>query len=206
MSMGSITSPRGSVAVASSGVGGAARLAPFGIGGGSPLFAWPGPGRSRPPPRRLTDDEAGEIHYAFDRLSAGQIDDATGEPLATPRQLKLALRALGFPLKKSDVRGLLRDAGLDADAPLARADFFDACAAKLLERGPQDEAARAFALFDVAGRGRIGADELRAVARQLGADLSPDELRDMVAEFDTDGDGAIDAAEFAAILAEAAGV
>ena len=32
-------------------------------------------------------------------------------------------------------------------------------------------------------------------------DITPDELRDMVDKFDADGDGLIDAAEFAAILA-----
>lgn len=50
--------------------------------------------------------------YAFERLSEGQ----QGE--VTPRQLKVALRAMGFPVKKADVRSLLRDAGLDANAPL----------------------------------------------------------------------------------------
>ena len=198
--------PGGGAGVCCSSSGGS----PFGggVGGGSPLFAAaPRPRRSAAPlPRRaLSEDEAGEVHFAFERLSAGQLDDATGEPLATPRQLKLALRAFGVPAKKADVRGLLRDCGLDADAPLTRGDFFEACAAKLLERGAADDAARAFALFDVAGRGRVGADALRAVARQLGADVSDAELRAMVAEFDADGDGEIDAAEFAAILAEAAG-
>jgi Ca2+-binding EF-hand superfamily protein len=32
-------------------------------------------------------------------------------------------------------------------------------------------------------------------------DITPDELTDMVAEFDTDGDGCISAEEFAAIMA-----
>lgn len=191
-------------------------------GGGSLLFARPRPASfgssSSPPPHhhhhhrrrtRLTDEEAAEVDHAFDRLSAGQTDEATNEPLATPRQLKLALRAFGFPVKKADVRSLLRDLGLDADAPLSRAEFLEAAASKLLERTPQEDAARAFALFDVAGRGRVGVEELRAVARRLGVDdVTAEELRAMVGEFSAaggDGDGGLDAAEFAAIiLADAA--
>lgn len=184
-----------------------AAFAPF--ASGSPLFlrasqlAPPRASPGRAPPRRLTADEAGELAYAFDRLSAGQADAATGEPLATPRQLKLTLRALGFPVKKADVRGLLRDAGLDADAPLARADFLEVAGGKLLERGRGEEVARAFELFDLSGAGRVGPGELRAIAKQLGVEITPDEVRDMIDEFDGDGDGCIDAADFAAIMAAA---
>ncbi|KIZ07528.1 hypothetical protein MNEG_0417 [Monoraphidium neglectum] len=96
----------------------------------------------------------GEVAYAFDRLSEGQ----DGE--VTPRQLKIALRAMGFPVKKADVRSLLRDAGLDAALPLCF-------------------------------------DSFREV------DITPDELHDMVVEFDADGDGLISEGEFAAILAAA---
>ncbi|KAI8473963.1 MAG: Centrin-3 [Monoraphidium minutum] len=144
--------------------------------------------RARPPPRTLSEGEEGEVAYAFDRLAEGQ----GGE--VTPRQLKIALRALGFPVKKADVRALLRDAGLDASAPLGFDAFREACAAKLLERAPREEVARAFQLFDLSGAGRVGPADLRV-------DITPDELQDMVAEFDADGDGYIDAAEFAAIMA-----
>ncbi|GBF93442.1 centrin [Raphidocelis subcapitata] len=161
---------------------------------GSPLFQRTPLPRSRPPRRRLTEGEAGEIAYAFERLAEGQ------DGFVTPRQLKVALRAMGFPVRKSDVRGLLRDAGLDAAAPLDEASFTELCAAQLLSRGQDEELARAFGLFDISGGGRITAADLRAVARQLGVEVAPEELEDMVAEFDGDGDGGIDAAEFAAIM------
>ena len=50
--------------------------------------------------------------------------------------------------------------------------------------------------------GEAGAAELRAVARQLGVDITPAEVADMVAEFAGEG-GAVGPAEFAAIMAEA---
>jgi len=168
------------------------------MAGGSPLFPNTVGRVSRAPLRKLSEDEAGEVDYAFDRLSEGQ-DGEVRE--VTPRQLKIALRAMGFPVKKVDVRELLRDAGLDATAPLDLAAFREVCATKLLTRTPSDEVARAFQLFDIDGAGRIGQNELRAIAKQLQVDITLDELRDMIDEFDGDGDGFIDSAEFAAIMA-----
>ena len=107
---------------------------------------------------------------------------------------------MGFPVRSADVRDLLRDAGLDAAAPLGRAAFAEVCGAKLLERRPEDEVARAFRLLEVAGLGRVGWEELRAVARQLQIEVAPEELVDMVAKFDTDGDGFIGPEDFSAIM------
>lgn len=160
---------------------------------GSPLFPHLQQ-RTRPRPRKLSDDESGEIAYAFERLSEGQ----NGE--VTPRQLKIALRAMGFPVKKSDVRQLLRDAGLGDCAPLDEAAFREACEVKLLERSQGEEVARAFQLFDIGCSGRVGPGELRMIAKQLQVDITSEELRDMVDEFDGDGDGFIDATDFAVIM------
>jgi centrin-3 len=134
-----------------------------------------------------------------DRVAASQ-HQRPADRRAHRGQVKVALRAMGFPVRKAEVRELLRDAGLDAAAPLGRGAFAEVCAAKLLERRPEDDAARAFRLFDVSGLGRLGRDELRAVARQLGVDVAPEELDAMVAEFDTDGDGFISPSEFDAVM------
>lgn len=71
---------------------------------------------------------------------------------------------------------------------------------KLQERSPQDEARRAFQLFDLQQSGRITLRDLQAIARQLQCDVEPQELEDMIAEFDQDGDGAINEEEFRAII------
>jgi Ca2+-binding EF-hand superfamily protein len=39
------------------------------------------------------------------------------------------------------------------------------------------------------------------IAKQLQCDIEPEELKDMIAEFDRDGDGAISEEEFRAIVA-----
>ena len=79
---------------------------------------------------------------------------------------------------------------------------------KISLRDPLDEIHRAFALFAgthvrVGPSGqeevRIGVEDLRRVAKELGENLEEEEIQAMVREFDFDEDGLISREEFVAI-------
>ncbi|EPY78533.1 metallo-beta-lactamase domain-containing protein 2-like protein [Camelus ferus] len=70
----------------------------------------------------------------------------------------------------------------------------------ILERDPHEEILKAFKLFDDDDSGKISLRNLRRVARELGENMSDEELRAMIEEFDKDGDGEINQEEFIAIM------
>jgi hypothetical protein len=62
------------------------------------------------------------------------------------------------------------------------------------------EIAEAFKFFDTSGNGSISSSELRDTLSQLGEKLTRQEVSDLVAEADTDGDGQIDLKEFTKMM------
>ena len=133
-------------------------------------------------------------------------------------EFKVALKALGFDLPKSEILALLTANGIPKDTshppsrnskpppkvPVVKLiltlQSFQQIAAKLIaERDPQEEILRAFALFDTADNGIITIDDLRRVARELGEALEEDELTAMIEEFDLEGKGGVGRDEFIGI-------
>lgn len=134
-------------------------------------------------------------------------------------ELRVALRALGFPLERPDLLALLTTYGVTRQPPqqaqvhsgrntnnaaaaalpvhpssmlMPLSAFQTVTARKILERDPREEILRAFTLFDEGGKGYIDLDDLRRVARELGeTGLEEDELRAMIEEFDLEGVGGV---------------
>ncbi len=119
---------------------------------------------------------------------------------ASPLHVQVALRALGFPVKKADVRDLTDSLGQDPEQSISYDLFHKALSIKMTERTHEQEVHRAFQLFDLHGNGKIDLPTLRKISIQLQLPVEEDELFDMIAEFDKDGDGMISLQEFAAIM------
>ena len=68
-------------------------------------------------------------------------------------------------------------------------NIFNTVSERVGQRDPTEEMIKAFRLFDDDETGKISMRNLRHVARELGEDVSEDELRAMIDEFDGDKDG-----------------
>ena len=55
-------------------------------------------------------------------------------------------------------------------------------------------------MFDIDNKGTIGFKELKRVAKELGENMTDEELREMVEEADKDGDGEIKEEDFVKIM------
>ncbi|VDP30753.1 unnamed protein product [Schistosoma mattheei] len=113
------------------------------------------------------------------------------ELTAGQKQEIVALRALGFELKKQEVLKTLEDYNIKEDSGKLRfEDFNEIVTDMILDRDPVAEMVRAFKLFDEDDSGKITYRNLKKISKELGENLSDQELRAMIEEFDRDGDGA----------------
>lgn len=114
--------------------------------------------------------------------------------------VQVAMRALGFDVKKADVLKIMKDYDREASGKITFDDFNEVMTDWMLDRDPQEEVFKAFRLFDDDDSGKISLRNLRRVARELGENMTDEELRAMIDEFDKDGDGEINEEEFLAIM------
>merc|ERR1712017_34876 len=119
--------------------------------------------------KELTEEQKQEIKEAFDLF------DTDGSGCIDAKELKVAMRALGFEPKKEEVR-------------------------KMIEKDSREEIIKAFRLFDDDETGRISFKNLKRVAKELGETMTDEELQEMVDEADRDGDGEINEEEFLRIM------
>lgn len=149
--------------------------------------------------RNIPEHKKNEIREAF------VLFDSDKDEQIDYHELKVALRALGFEKKKADVQKLMRMYDHDSEhnpqaARITYDQFVEMVSDLLLLQDPRDEVLRAFKLLDDDQTGKISLRNLRRVARELGEQLTDEELRAMIDEFDKDGDGEINLEEFTVIM------
>eukprot|EP01017_Pseudomicrothorax_dubius_P027579 TRINITY_DN3197_c0_g2_i5.p1 TRINITY_DN3197_c0_g2~~TRINITY_DN3197_c0_g2_i5.p1 ORF type:complete len:171 (+),score=48.16 TRINITY_DN3197_c0_g2_i5:65-577(+) len=152
---------------------------------------WGKPTRRRP---ELTEEQRQEIKEAFDLFDTEKVGSIDYH------ELKVTMRALGFDVRKSEVLKIISEYDRDETGRVEYGDFVEIMTRKYAERDPTEEILRAFRLFDDDQSGKISLKNLRRVARELGENLSDEELQAMIDEFDKDHDGQINEEEFLAIM------
>ena len=97
----------------------------------------------------ITEEQKQEIREAFDLFdseSTGAIDS---------KELKVAMRALGFEPKKEEIRKILVEVDKSGEGIIRFDDFLDIMTQKMLERDPIEEMKKAFHLICEEGQDKI---------------------------------------------------
>ncbi|XP_058049210.1 uncharacterized protein LOC131203238 isoform X1 [Ahaetulla prasina] len=142
----------------------------------------------------LSEDQKQEIREAFDLF------DTEGCGSIDVKELKVAMRALGFEPKKEEIKKMIADAGKDGSITINFEDFLAMMTTKMNEKDSKEEILKAFRLFDDDGTGKISFKNLKRVSKELGENLTDEELQEMIDEADRDGDGEINEEEFLRIM------
>ncbi|XP_020773258.1 uncharacterized protein cetn4 [Boleophthalmus pectinirostris] len=135
-----------------------------------------------------------EIKDAFDLF------DTDGTGVIDVKELKVAMRALGFEPKKEEIKKMIADIDKEGSGTINFDDFLNMMTAKMSEKDSKEEILKAFRLFDDDCTGKISFKNLKRVAKELGENLRDDELQDMIDEADRDGDGEVSEEEFLRIM------
>ena len=142
----------------------------------------------------LTEEQKQEIKEAFDLF------DTDGSGTIDAKELKVAMRALGFEPKKEEIRKMIADIDREGSGVIDFPEFLDMMTVKMAERDPREEMIKAFRLFDDDETGKISFRNLKRVAKELGENMSDEEIQEMIDEADRDGDGEINEEEFMRIM------
>ncbi|KAI0208070.1 Centrin-4 [Lamellibrachia satsuma] len=146
------------------------------------------------PKPELTEEQKQEIREAFDLF------DADGSGTIDAKELKVAMRALGFEPKKEEIKKMISDIDKEGTGQIDFNDFLTMMTLKMSEKDSKEEILKAFRLFDDDETGKISFKNLKRVAKELGENLTDEELQEMIDEADRDGDGEINEPEFLRIM------
>ena len=133
----------------------------------------------------LSQDEVDEIRQAFDLFDTNQ----TGK--IDPKELKAAMTSLGFDSKNPTIFQLIADLDTPENAKKGGIDFESFVVAinnKLGDKETKEGIERIFNLFiDDPNSNTINLASLRRIARELGEQMSSDELKDMLERSSSNG-------------------
>ena len=143
----------------------------------------------------LTEDEVIEIKEAFDLFDSdhsGTIDT---------EELKQALSNLGIDAKNQTLQNMMNDIDKNQSGTIDFNEFIELMTAKFSDKDTPEDLRKVFDLFigdDTADK--IEFKHLKRVAKELGENISDEELNEMIVRADTDRVGKVSFEEFFAIM------
>ncbi|XP_065702391.1 centrin-2-like [Patagioenas fasciata] len=151
--------------------------------------------RKRASPKlELTEEQRQEVREAF------ELFDTDGTGAIDVKELKVAMRALGFEPKKEEIKKMISDTDTEGTGKINFNEFLAVMTRKMAEKDSREEILKAFRLFDDDETGKISFQNLKRVAKELGENITDEELKDMIDEADRDGDGEVNEQEFLRIM------
>lgn len=157
--------------------------------------------------QELTEAQKSEIKEAFDLF------DTNGSGIIDMKDLKVALRALGFEPAKEEIKRLIselnngnssnnrdREKDKEGQVSIDFNDFLEIMTTKMSERDQPEELEKAFILFSQS-KSFIEFEDLKRIAKELGETMSDDELKEMMYEANkVDREGNVERKDFLGIL------
>merc|ERR1711998_187628 len=157
------------------------------------VILWP---MANPEYHGLSTQQVTECREAFDLFDT----DASGS--IDIKELKVAMRALGFEVRSDEVKKMVEDLDRDGDGTVDFDEFLAMMSGKMGGKDAREQLLEGFAMYDEDETGRISLGNLQRVAAELGEPMGEEELLELIAEAEKDGDGEINEDEFLSLMKE----
>ena len=142
----------------------------------------------------LSAEEVKEIKQAFD------IFDNDGSGIMDPSELKDAFINLGFTGQGKFVYQILAELDEDQSGGIEFPEFLKLATAKLSDKDSREDVMKVFNAFDVNRAGKFTSLELKKVAKDIGEDVTDEEIESMLQRADLDDDGFVTFEDFYNIM------
>lgn len=118
----------------------------------------------------------------------------------SPRDIKLAIRALGLELPRDQYIQLISKMEKNRNGLIKKEIFIREVRKLLPKRDIKKDMVKAFQLIDEDDTGKINFNNLKNVAMSLGEYISDQEIINMLDAADEDGDGQVNLTEFLKLM------
>ncbi|XP_066911401.1 calmodulin-like isoform X6 [Clytia hemisphaerica] len=144
------------------------------------------------PAMKFTDEQIEEVKEAF------AIFDKNGDGTITTKDLITVMRSLGKNPTEDEIDDMINEVDTDGNGVIDFIEFLEMMAK--MSTDVDETIKEAFYIFDSDGSGAISSEEFRKVMMTLGAQMTDEEVTEIIEEVDVDGDGQINLEEFVNML------
>ncbi len=143
---------------------------------------------------QLSPEQEDQIKQAW------ELFDTDGSGSIEHYELRDVMRKLGLNPTQDELDDIIRDIDKDMDGEIDYNEFLRLMSTKLKDAQTQDELFEAFLVFDTQNKKSFGARELTEVSQMLRCNFSTEDISEMIAVADLNGDGQINFEAFVAIM------
>ncbi|XP_078094596.1 uncharacterized protein LOC144509688 [Mustelus asterias] len=141
--------------------------------------------------QELTAQDIRDLRLVFDAT------DTNNTGYLSANEVYTALRTLGFGVSHQELKKSLRNLEELKEEKVSFSDFLQIVVERQGDsRDTYEEIKQGFSLFDCDGDGKVTFDNLKAACKSADVHFSHQDLREMIKEVDTNGDGTVDMEEF----------
>lgn len=142
----------------------------------------------------LSDEKLREFKEAFSLFDPNDNGSISCEDLG------VIMRSLGQNPTEKEIATMIKEVDIDGNGEIDFAEFVQMMDKQMRNRDLNKELFEAFQVFDCNRNGRISPTELKVTMKNLGQELTEEQLKLMMHEADGNGDGVIDFEEFKTLV------